>query len=73
MAQRVKDLVASLLWLRLHLWCGFDPWPENLCMPQVWPKLTKTGPVHFKASPSRIFCITGKVEGIRQRCMQAPF
>ena len=28
MAQRVKDLALSLLWL------GFSPWPGNLCMPQ---------------------------------------
>ena len=27
MAQRVKDLALSLQWLRLLLWCGFDPWP----------------------------------------------
>ena len=27
MAQRVKDLALSLQWLRLPLWCGFDPWP----------------------------------------------
>lgn len=26
-AQQVKDLVLSLLWLRLKLWCGFNPWP----------------------------------------------
>ena len=29
MAQWVKDLALSLLWLWLSLWCGFDPWPEN--------------------------------------------
>ena len=37
-AQRVKDLVVSLLWLWLLLWRRFDPWPWNLCMPRVWPK-----------------------------------
>ena len=26
-AQRVKDLVLSLLWLRSLVWHGFDPWP----------------------------------------------
>ena len=31
-AQQVKDL-ASLLWLRLQLWLGFDPSPRNFCMP----------------------------------------
>ena len=39
MAQQVKDLALSLLWLRL--WCGFNPWPGNLPMPQVWPKKEK--------------------------------
>ena len=29
-------LVKDLVWLLL--WCGFDPWPENCCMPWVWPK-----------------------------------
>ena len=29
MAQWVKDL-ASLQWLRLLLWHGFDPWPGNV-------------------------------------------
>ena len=36
--QWVKDLALSLLWLRLLLWHGFDPWPGNICMPQTWPK-----------------------------------
>ena len=31
----VKDPELSLLWL------GFDPWPMNFHMPQIWPK-TKT-------------------------------
>ena len=31
-AQQVKDLVLSLLWLE------FDPWPQNFCMLQVWTK-----------------------------------
>ena len=31
MAQGIKDLVLSLLWL------GFDPWPGNFCMPWMWP------------------------------------
>ena len=30
-AQQVKDL-ASLLWLRLPLWRGFNPWPRNFHM-----------------------------------------
>ena len=41
MAQQVKDLVLSLLWLWLLLWCRFDPWPGNFCMPQVQPKKKK--------------------------------
>lgn len=26
---------------RLHLWRGFNPWPENFHMPQVWQKKKK--------------------------------
>ena len=37
MAQQVKDLVLSLLWLRLLLWLGFDPWPQNFCIPWAQP------------------------------------
>ena len=32
MAQQVKDLALSLLWL------GFNPWPWNIRIPQTWPK-----------------------------------
>ena len=35
MAQKIKDLVLSLLW---H---GFNPWPRNFHMPQVWLKKKK--------------------------------
>ena len=36
MAQWVKHLVLSLLWLEL------DPWPRNFCMSlQAWPKKKK--------------------------------
>ena len=38
MVQQVKDLVVSLLWLGLLLWCGFDPWSRKFHMPQVRPK-----------------------------------
>ena len=31
-AQQVKDLALSLLWLRLLVWHGFYPWQENLRM-----------------------------------------
>ena len=37
MAQWVKDW-CCLLQLWLWLWCQFDSWPGNFCMPQVWPK-----------------------------------
>ena len=36
MAQWVKDLSLSLLWLRLRLWRVFDPWPRNFRMSQAW-------------------------------------
>ena len=38
MAQWVKDLALSLLWLRSLLWWRLDPWP---CMPRAWPKKKK--------------------------------
>ena len=38
MAQQVKDPVLSLLWLGSLPWCGFNPWPNNFCMPWVPPK-----------------------------------
>ena len=41
MAQWVRDLVLSLLWLRLLLWCEFDPWPGNFHMLQIGPKIKK--------------------------------
>ena len=45
MAQRVKDLVFSLQWLGSLLRHGFDPWPGNFCMPQVWEKTKKK--IHY--------------------------
>ena len=33
----VKDLALSLLWLRLLLWLGFNPWPLNFHMLRAWP------------------------------------
>ena len=29
MAQQTKDLMLSLLWLGLLLWCGLGPWPDS--------------------------------------------
>ena len=40
-AQQVKDLVLSLLWLWLLLQRGFDPWARNVHMVQAWPKKKK--------------------------------
>ena len=39
MAQRVKDLVLSLLWLWLLLCHGFNLWPGNFGMP--WDRQKK--------------------------------
>ena len=36
-AQQVKDLALSVQWPGSLLWCGFDPWPRNFCMPWAWP------------------------------------
>ena len=30
-------MVLSLHWLRLLLWCRYNPWPGNFHMPQVHP------------------------------------
>ena len=35
MVEWVKDPALSLLW------CRFDSWPRNFCMPQVWQKERK--------------------------------
>ena len=40
LAQKVKDLVLSLLWLRLLLWHGFNPQVWNFHMFPVRPKQT---------------------------------
>ena len=38
MAQLVKDPVLPLWQLGSLLWYGFDFWPRNFHMPQVWSK-----------------------------------
>ena len=38
MEQQAKDLALSLLWLRLLLLCGLDPWPRKFHMLWAWPK-----------------------------------
>ena len=38
MVQWVNDLVLSLQWLGLLLWCRFDPWSGNFHISQAWPK-----------------------------------
>ena len=51
-AQQVKDLVLSLLWLES------DPWPGNLCKPQVWPKnKNKNIPTKLKIKQCERFTI----------------
>ena len=40
-AQHVKDPALSQQWLESLLWCGFDPWPGNVCMLQVQTKPNK--------------------------------
>ena len=48
-AQGVKDLAWSLLWLRLLLWCGLDPWPGNFYM--LWVLAKKTAVIGCGANP----------------------
>ena len=38
MAQWIKDLALSLLWLGMLLWLRFCSMPSNFLMPQVQPK-----------------------------------
>ena len=40
-AQWVKDLALLQLQHRSQLWLGFDPWPGNFHIPQVWLKKRK--------------------------------
>ena len=56
-AQWVKDLVLSQLWLRSLPWCRFDPWPRNFHVPQAPPRkeihaLQQTFPI--SSSPASI-------------------
>ena len=37
-AQGLKDPALSLLCFGSLLWCRFNPWPGNFCMPGLWPK-----------------------------------
>ena len=37
-AQQVKDLALSLMWLHPLLWHRFDPGSQNFHMLQAWPK-----------------------------------
>ena len=48
MAQPVKDLVSSLLWLWLLQWHGFDPWPGNFHMPGVQTKIKQNNFISYK-------------------------
>ena len=43
MAQQVKVLALSLLWLWLQLWHKLNPWPEKFHKPCTWPKKKKKG------------------------------
>ena len=44
-AQWVRDLGVSLMWLWLLLWCRLDPWPGNFHMPWVRAKKEERGVV----------------------------
>ena len=48
----VKDLALSLVWLGSLLWCRFDPWPRNFCMPRACPLPTKKNHTHKKKTPA---------------------
>ena len=46
MEQLFKDLALLLQWLGSLLGHGFNPWPGDFCIPEVWPKKKKKK-VHF--------------------------
>ena len=39
--QWVKDPELPQLWHTSELWLGFDPWPRNFQIPQMWQKKKK--------------------------------
>ena len=63
MAQQVKDLVLSLLWLGLLLRCGFDLWPGNFHVLQVPPKTNK----QTNKQKTALFCPSTWGAGVGQR------
>ena len=44
MAPWVKGPALLQLLHRSQLWIGFNPWPGNIHMPQVWPKKKRKTP-----------------------------
>ena len=54
-AQGLKELVLSLLWLRSLLQHGFDPWPRNFCMPWAQPNKQTNKPNAATLSSSSLF------------------
>ena len=52
--QQNKDLVLSLQWHRSQQQLGFDPWPGNFHMPQVWLKKEKKKKKKKKKKSSKI-------------------
>ena len=62
-AQCVKDLALSLLWLRSLLWYGIDPWPGNFCMSQALPKTNKQTKTELKTQ-ERVLAWRGKTAKI---------
>ena len=49
MVQQIKDLVLSLLWFGLLLWCRFSPRPGKFLMLQEQPKI-----IFFNLSDLRV-------------------
>ena len=67
-AQGVKDLLLSLLWLGLLPWHGSDPWPWNFRMPWVQPIKGGWGgrrPGQCKDGLEKRFCL-GASQPLRQ-------
>ena len=56
-AQWVKDLALSLLWLGSLMWCGFHPWPGNFCTLWEQPKKKKKRKKRKKKRRKHFLCM----------------
>ena len=67
MAQWLRDPVLSLQWLRLLLWCRFDPWLQNVHMLQVWKN--KCIYVYLQLFSTTMAAISSHLDSSRPPCL----